>query len=101
MIKLRITPDGRIQGLWTDHVRFSELGLVRVQRVSHVEFDERAQCWDVCEAAPLSRLRRWLQWLLSRPMGRQLHTATSRARALIWEHDHFQPGSPGWGRLRK
>lgn len=101
MIKLRVTPDGRIRGLWTDHIQFSELGTVRVQRVSHVEFHERYQCWCVREAIPVSRLRCWLQWLLGRPMGRLLRTATTRTQALAWEHDHYQPGSPGWRRLRK
>ncbi len=29
MIKLRITPDGRIRGLWSDEVQLCELGVVR------------------------------------------------------------------------
>ena len=36
MIKLRITPDGRIRGLWSDEVQLCELGVVRVRRASHV-----------------------------------------------------------------
>lgn len=101
MIKLRITPDGRICGLWTDHIHFNALGSVRVHRVSHVEFHERYQCWYVREAVPASRLRRCLQWLMGRPLGRLLHTAATRVQALAWEHHHYQPGSPGWTRLRK
>ena len=99
MTKLRITPDGRIRGLWTDDVRFAELGTMHVQRASHVEFDDRQQCWCVREAAPSGWLRQWLQRLFGLALGRVLHRATTRARALAWEHEHFQPGGPGWGQL--
>jgi hypothetical protein len=40
MIRLRISPDGCIRGLWTDDVGFAELGTMQVRRASHVEFDE-------------------------------------------------------------
>ena len=32
MIRLRITPDGRIRGLWTDLVNFTALGHTTVRR---------------------------------------------------------------------
>ena len=73
MIKLRITPDGRIRGLWTDHIQFSNLGALKVRRASHVEFDERQQCWCVRAARPESHLRQWLHRLFGRPAGRVLH----------------------------
>jgi hypothetical protein len=41
MIKLRITTDGRICGLWTDAVPMQDIGTVHVRRASHVEFDDR------------------------------------------------------------
>jgi hypothetical protein len=44
MIKFRITPDGRICGLWTDDVQLRALGTLKVPRASHVEFDDRQQC---------------------------------------------------------
>ena len=75
MIKLRITPDGSIRGLWTDDVQLRDLGALKVRRASHVEFDDRQQCWIVREAQPTSHLCRWLQWLFGRPMGRVLHRA--------------------------
>lgn len=96
MIKLRITPDGCICGLWTDDVQFRDLGTLKVRRASHVEFDDRRQCWCVREVRPGTRLRRWLQWLFGRPTGRVLHRAASRSGALAWEHEHFQPGGPEW-----
>ena len=100
MIQLRITPDGRICGLWTDDVQLRDLGALKVRRASHVEFDDRQQCWIVREAQPASHLCRWLQWLFGRPTGRVLHRAASRSRALAWEHEHFQPGGPEWRPLQ-
>ncbi len=96
MIKLRITPDGRIRGLWSDEVQLCELGVVRVRRASHVEFDDRQQCWCVRDASPRIWLSRWLNRLLRRPVHCTVHQATKRASALAWEHEHFQPGGPFW-----
>lgn len=101
MIKLRITPDGRIRGLWSDEVQLCELGVVRVRRASHVEFDDRQQCWCVRDASPKPRLSHWLNRLLRRPIGLVLHKAATRAVALAWEHDHFDPGGPGWNGLQE
>ena len=96
MIKLRITPDGRICGLWSDDIRLSEIGALKVRRASHVEFDNRRQCWCVREAEPSSAVRQWLQRLLGCRMGRVFHRAMTRTSSLAWEHRHFQPGEPGW-----
>ncbi|MCK4342691.1 MAG: hypothetical protein KAY37_13320 [Phycisphaerae bacterium] len=96
MIKLRITPDGCICGLYTDDVQLRQLGALKVRRASHVEFDGRQQSWLVREAQPVPHLRRWLQRLFGRPTGRVLHRAASRSLALAWEHEHFQPGGPEW-----
>jgi len=58
MITLRIVPDGTLLGLWTDAVRWTELGPVKVRRASHVEFDEALQRWCVRGAQPAGvRLR--------------------------------------------
>jgi len=95
-----ITPDGRVHGLWTDTVPLPPLGRCIVQRVSYVEFSTHRQCWYVREAQPLSWLRRLLQALLGRPLGRTLHTAPSREQALHWEARHFAPGGPGWKRMK-
>ena len=100
MIKLRITPDGRIRGLWSDEVQLCELGVVRVHRASHVEFDDSQQCWCVRDASPKTWFSRWLGALLERPVSRVLHRTDTRALALAWEHEHFEPGGPGWKGLR-
>ncbi len=96
MTKLRITSDGRICGLWSDDIRLCEIGALKVQRASHVEFDNRRQCWLVREACTAALVRRWLQCLLRRPTAHVLHCAPTRAEALAWEHEHFQPGGPEW-----
>ena len=96
MIKLRITPDGRICGLWTDQILLRDLGDLKVRRASHVEFDDRLQCWTVREARAVTSLHRWLQRLFGWPTSRVLHRAASRSAALAWEHEHFQPGGPEW-----
>ena len=61
MIKLRITADGRIRGLWTDEIPLQAFGTVRVKRASHVEFDDRRQCWTVRAAEPRNRTWRLFQ----------------------------------------
>ncbi len=99
--KLRITPDGRIQGLWTDDVQLCELGVVRVRRASHVEFDDSRQCWTVRPANSASFVRKWLDRLLGRPSDRIVHREHSRSRALAWEHENFQPGGPFWPQLTR
>jgi hypothetical protein len=99
MIKLRITTDGRISGLWTDTVQMQDIGLVHVRRASHVEFDDCRQCWFVREAQPKKRLTNLWYRLLGQPVGRILHQSRTRKEALTWEHEHFAPGGPGWSAL--
>ena len=88
MIKLRITPDGRIRGLWSDYIPLGDLGSVHVRRASHVEFDNRLQRWTV---RPASRSERISQ--------RVLYQCQARADALAWENKHFRPGGPFWPQL--
>ena len=101
MIRLRITADGCVRGMWADALDFVALGKTDVRRASHVEFDRRQQCWCVREAQPLGRVRRWIQRLSGRPLCRVVHRARTRAAALDWEHRHFQPGGRGWPAFNK
>lgn len=94
-----ITPEGHVRGLWTDALGLPQLGHCIVQRVSYVEFSTHRQCWCVHEARPASWLRRLLQTLFGRPLGRTLHAAPSREQALRWEKRHYAPGGPGWKRM--
>ena len=95
-IKLRITANGSVCGLWTDEVDFAALGRSKVRRASHVEFDDQRQRWTIREAVPRGRLRRWVAMLFGWPFGRVLYTAPTRLEALEWEREHFAPGGPGW-----
>lgn len=81
MTKLRITPDGRIRGLWDDDVQLGKLGVLSVRRASHVEFDDNYQQWTVSP---------------SQVPGHVLFRSRNRNDALAWEHQHFGPGGPGW-----
>ena len=99
LTRLRITPDGRICGLWSDDIPLGDLGPVRVRRASLVEFDNRLQRWTVRPAADTGLVRRLLCRLLRRPFPRTVHSARSRASALAWEHNNFQPGGPFWPAL--
>jgi hypothetical protein len=95
-MKLRITPDGVIHGLWDDGIDWPAVGHVHVRRASHVEFCRRRQRWGVQIGQPRSWWRRLLQWLLRRPCGETLYWAPTRSEALAWELEHFAPGGPGW-----
>jgi hypothetical protein len=95
-MKLRITPDGTVCGLWDDAMNWTSLGRVCVQRASHVEFSARRQMWYVRAGRPQSWWRRALQGLLRRPLGEILHWATTRSDALAWERKHYEPGGLGW-----
>jgi hypothetical protein len=99
MIRLRISPDGCIRGLWTDEISFGELGTMQVRRASHVEFDEKRQCWCVRSATHAGLHARMWHWLTGNGRRTVLHRAGTRHAALAWEHDHFEPGGPGWNEL--
>ena len=95
-MKLRITPDGTVRGLWDDSVDWPSLGRISVKRASHVEFCDRMQLWCVRSSHPRIALHQLLQWMLRRPFGEILHRAATRLEALAWEREHFAPGGPGW-----
>ena len=96
MIKVRIESDGTIRALWNDGLDWGELGPVSVRRASHVEFCDRRQLWYVRAGRPSSRIRRFLQRVLCRPLGEIVHWAKTRQEALDGEENHFGPGGQGW-----
>ena len=95
-MKIRITPEGTIRGLWDDQIDWPSLGRVSVHRASRVEFCERRQLWYVRDGRARNALRTFLEIVLRRPFGDVLHWSRSRRDALAWEHDYFSPGGPGW-----
>ena len=96
MTKLRITPDGRIRGLWDDAIPLADLGSVRVRRASHVEYDNRRQCWTVRPAGGCRPRAGWIGRLFGRLTAPAVHHAGTRADALNWEKVHFEPGGRYW-----
>ena len=72
-MRLRISPDGTIRGLWDDQMDWPALGHVAVHRASHVEFCDRQQMWYVRAGRPKSWVFRFLQRVLHRPFGEVLH----------------------------
>jgi hypothetical protein len=96
MIKLRISGDGIVRGLWTDAVMFQNLGRVHVRRASHVEFDDSRQCWTVREVSTANAFRKLISRLLRRSRPDILFCAGSRSDARAWEQEHFGPGGRGW-----
>ncbi len=95
-MKLIITPNGTIRGLWSDTINWKAIGLISVRRASHVEFCERRQQWFVRLARPRSLVRRLVQWLTGRPLGEILHWSPTREEAIAWEIAHFEPGGAAW-----
>ncbi len=89
MIRLCITSDGRVQGLWDDSLDLPALGPVRVRRASHIEFCPRRQTWYVQVARPRAWWRRLLQLALRRPWGEVMHWARTRGEVLEWEQGHL------------
>ena len=96
MIRLRVSPDGIVQGLWTDGADWASLGSVSVRRASHVEFCDRQQMWFVRAGRPRNWVFRLLQRVLHRPFGEVVHWARTRKDTLAWEQNHYRPGGPGW-----
>jgi len=94
-IKLHVTTDGTVRGLWSDAVDWPAVGPARVRRASHVEYCRHRQEWYVQRARPRCRWRRLLQRILRHPFGEVLYRSPSREDALAWEHVHFAQGGPG------
>ena len=95
-MKLRISADGTVRGLWSDEIDWPALGQVCVQRASHVEFCGRRQMWYVRAGWSCSALRDILQAVTGRPLGEILYWAKTRKDALKWEVVYYGPGGQGW-----
>jgi len=80
-MKLQITKSGGIQMLHDDSVHLEEFGQVKVERASHVEFDNVTQKWYVQSAKTLKMLKADFE---------------TRVEALAWEKQYYSPDSQGW-----
>jgi hypothetical protein len=71
-VTLIITPDGTVQGLYTEAIDLAAIGRLRVEHASTLEFDNPAQVWRVFD-------RR----------GRGRFASPSRQACLEWEAKHL------------
>jgi hypothetical protein len=77
ILTLDISPDGNINGLYSDEIDLYELGQVHnVRRASNVEFNETKQVWQVIKSLT----------------NKVVFEHKSRTRAIEWEIENFQPG---------
>jgi len=65
-------PDGTCAGLYTEMIDLSQLGLLRVKRVSNIVFDNDKHVWRVKDKR-----------------GFPLFTAPTRQQCLEWEQQYF------------
>jgi hypothetical protein len=72
MTTLHVLPDGTIQGLYTEALDLSTLGLLEVRRAMTIEFDNPAQVWRVFNRS-----------------GRSVYDSPSREDCLAWERQHL------------
>ncbi len=93
-VRLRISADGTVCGLYDDAVDWQALGPVIVRRASHVEFCSCRQAWYVQLARPASWWRRLLQVMTGCRWGEIVYWSETRTDALAWEHEHLAPGEP-------
>ncbi len=100
-MKLRISPDGVVRGLWNDELDWRALGQLNVRRASHVEFCSRTQSWCVTSGRRRNAFQLLLRRLLRLSARGVLFSAPTRSEALLWEATHFGPGGPGWPEARE
>ncbi len=100
-MKLRISPDGIVRGLWNDDLDWRVLGQLDVRRASHVEFCSRTQSWCVTSGRSRNAFHLLLRRLLRLPARGVLFLAPTRSEALRWEAAYLGPGGPGWPEARE
>jgi hypothetical protein len=69
---LTIQTGGIVTGLYTEAIPLTEIGALHVERLTSIEFNVKAQQWEVRDRA-----------------GSLLHANASRVACLEWEHRHF------------
>lgn len=76
-IALRLSPDGRIDCLYTEAIDLRALGRLEIVRATEIVFDPGSQCWEVRSFA----------------FGGLLFSDRSREACLRWERENLQPGN--------
>ena len=69
---LTFTPDGVVQGLYTEAIELRQLGTMRITRATRIEFNNQHQVWRVRDTG-----------------GFPMFTAPTRQQCLEWEQQYF------------
>jgi hypothetical protein len=69
---LTFKPDGIVVGLYTEAIPLTEIGALKINRLTAIEFNDSVQSWEVKDRA-----------------GTVLFSDASRERCLEWEHERF------------
>ena len=67
---------GSARCLYSELIDLRRLGRLRLRRATRIEFNERAQCWDVLPA---------------KRAGKALFSAPTRRKCLAWEQANVTP----------
>ncbi len=73
MSTLIFTPEGTGQGLYSEQIDLSTLGILHIERATTIEFDNRAQAWRVRDRD-----------------GFAMFNSPSRQECLDWEARYFE-----------
>jgi hypothetical protein len=69
---LTIKPGGMVCGLYTEVIPLSEIGALKINRMTEIEFNNDSQQWEARDRA-----------------GTVLFSHPSRQQCIEWEHRHF------------
>ena len=69
---LTIKPNGTVVGIYTEIIPFNEIGALKINRMTEIEFNNATQEWEAKDMA-----------------GTLSFSHRSRQRCLAWEHQHF------------
>jgi len=69
---LTFKPSGMVFGIYTEAIPLTEIGALKINRLTEIEFNDSTQEWEAKDMA-----------------GTLLFSHRSRQRCLKWEHQHF------------
>ena len=72
--QISFRPDGTALCLWTEALPLHEIGRLKIQRHTNIDFNNASQHWEVIDRK--SKVRFF---------------ATSRSECLEWQHQNLQP----------
>ena len=80
-MKVILTAQGGMRMLHNDQIDIKKFGTIKINRASHIEYNNNKQCWEVMLP------KKWYQFF--KKYGNVIKTnLTSRQDALKWEHEN-------------